>query len=258
MAIKITLNNTKGGVSKTATVVNFGTVLAELGYKVLIIDNDGQASLTLSLGYNPIDCTTTMSDVYYNDKPISKVIMETDIERLYLAPSNTKLTIADTKLSGTPAKELILSEALEEIADDYDYILIDNNPIIGIASINALIASDYILIPCQTSPLATYALDDLFDAMNSINIYRKRYKKKPIKSLGVLPTLFKANSNSNKKQLEELQKERNGFTNYISNAAAVENAIDAGIPVVIHNRKATVSNQYRKAVEEMIERIKEK
>ena len=170
MSKVITISNHKGGVGKTTSTINIGAGLNKLGKKVLLIDLDPQANLSQSLGI--LEPTSTIYGVIkgkYKPEPIEI------LKRLYLIPSTLDLSGAEVELFNEPGKEFILREVLEPLREDYDYIIIDSPPSLGLLTINALTATDEVLIPIQAEYLALQGLSKLLDILEKI---KNRLNKK--------------------------------------------------------------------------------
>ena len=245
----ISVINQKGGVGKTTSTYNISTLLAKKGYKVLMIDNDGQASLTLACGYNPLDLDLTMSNVYVNNTNITDCILETEIENLDLAPSTIKLTMAETALINTFARETVIKSRLSEIVNDYDFVLIDNPPHLGLLTINSLVASDYVLIPCATNSLATYALEDLFNTIEGIKKINRH-----IKVLGIVATMFDKRTNIDKQELQYM-KDKYSVVGVVKSSVDGSKGLSKGLPTVEVLPKSDVSLQYIECTENILKLI---
>ena len=245
----ISVINQKGGVGKTTSTYNISTLLAKKGYKVLMIDNDGQASLTLACGYNPLDLDLTMSNVYVNNTNITDCILETEIENLDLAPSTIKLTMAETALINTFARETVIKSRLSEIGNDYDFVLIDNPPHLGLLTINSLVASDYVIIPCATNSLATYALEDLFNTIEGIKKINRH-----IKVLGIVATMFDKRTNIDKQELQYM-KDKYSVVGVVKSSVDGSKGLSKGLPTVEVLPKSDVSLQYIECTENILKLI---
>lgn len=245
----ISVINQKGGVGKTTSTYNISTLLAKKGYKVLMIDNDGQASLTLACGYNPLDLDLTMSDVYVNNTNISDCILETEIENLDLAPSTIKLTMAETALINTFARETVIKSRLSEIVNDYDFVLIDNPPHLGLLTINSLVASDYVIIPCATNSLATYALEDLYNTIDGIKKINRN-----INVLGIVATMFDKRTNIDKQELQYM-KDKYSVVGVVKSSVDGSKGLSKGLPTVEVLPKSDVSMQYIECTENILKLI---
>jgi len=162
--------NQKGGVGKTTTAVNLGAALAELGYRVLVVDLDPQGNATTGLGLNPRNLETSMYDVVMNDVSIEDCIEPTSVRNLFVAPASLDLAGAEIELVPAFSRELRLRRALEEVADDYDFALIDCPPSLGLLTVNGLAAASEVLVPIQCE---YYALEGLGQLLRNVTLVQK-------------------------------------------------------------------------------------
>ncbi len=166
----IAVANQKGGVGKTTTTVNLGACLAELGFRVLVVDLDPQGNASTGLGINIRGLDASMYDVIMQDTPIDDAIEATSIKGLFVAPSSLDLAGAEIELVPAFSRELKLRNALHEVRDDYDYIFIDCPPSLGLLTINALAAAGEVLVPIQTE---YYALEGLGQLSKNVELVRR-------------------------------------------------------------------------------------
>ncbi|AWX32937.1 MAG: ParA family protein [Methanosphaera sp.] len=182
----ITILNQKGGCGKTTTAVNLGASLAKLGKMVLVIDMDPQGNATTSMGIEKNQIETTIYDLITGKCTLNECIYQTELENLHSLPSNISLSGAEVELSKEIGYPYILNEKLENHVDAYDYIFIDAPPSLGILTLNALVASDSVIIPIQAE---FYALEGMLDLLQTIKLVETRLKSPcPIK--GILITLY--------------------------------------------------------------------
>lgn len=158
----IALANQKGGVGKTTTAVNLSASLAELGHRVLVVDLDPQGNATTGLGVDPRSLEHSVYDVLLKDEPIENVIEATMVERLFLVPATIDLAGAEIELVSMLSRELRLRRVLEPMREDFDYIVIDCPPSLGLLTINALAAADSVMVPIQCEYYALEGLSQLF------------------------------------------------------------------------------------------------
>ena len=166
----IAVANQKGGVGKTTTTINLGACLADIGYRTLLIDLDPQGNATTGLGINIRDLQTSMYDVVIHDMPIIDCIESTSVRNLYIAPSNLDLAGAEIELVPAFSREMKLRRALDEVRNDYDYILIDCPPSLGLLTVNGLAAATEVLVPIQCE---YYALEGLSQLLKNVSLVQK-------------------------------------------------------------------------------------
>ncbi len=181
----IAVANQKGGVAKTTTVASLGTALGELKQRVLLVDLDPQGSLTFSLGIDPEDLDVTVAEVLLGTSLAEDAIVITD-DGLHLLPSNVSLSQAEEQLVGRTGREQRLRVALDKVADDYDWILLDCPPALGVLTVGALSAADSVLIPIQAETLAHRGVGQLLDTIHDV----KQFINSKLVVMGVLPTMY--------------------------------------------------------------------
>ena len=162
--------NQKGGVGKTTTAVNLGAALAVLGYRVLVVDLDPQGNASTGLGINVRELETSMYDVILHDSPLEDCIEGTAIKNLLVAPSALDLAGAEIELVPAFSREMRLRNAIEQVRDDFDYILIDCPPSLGLLTVNAMAAAEEVLVPIQCE---YYALEGLGQLLRNVNLVQK-------------------------------------------------------------------------------------
>ena len=162
--------NQKGGVGKTTTTVNLGASLAELDYRVLVVDLDPQGNATTGLGINPRTLEYTMYDILLNDVALDECIEPTEVKGLFVAPASLDLAGAEVELVSTLSRESRLKRALAEVIDDYDYVLIDCPPSLGLLTVNALAAATEVLVPIQCE---YYALEGLGQLTRNVDLIQR-------------------------------------------------------------------------------------
>lgn len=249
--------NEKGGVAKTTTTVNLGIGLAKKGKRVLVIDNDPQGSLTVALGFhNPGQMEYTMTTVYNN------VIDEVEFdpreailhhkEGVDLVPANNSLNSIETALITVMGRETILSEYLGRVKDDYDYIIIDCSPNLGMLTLNALAAGDEIIIPVQPTFLAIKGLEELLRVINQI--HKKINQSIEIK--GILLTMVDSRTNYAKDIAEMLDEaygsKINIFKNKIPHSVRAAESTTVGKSIYEYDPKGTVATAYEALTTEVI------
>jgi len=202
MGRMIAIANQKGGVGKTTTSVNLSACLAYLGKKVLLVDIDPQGNTSSGIGVAKGDLETCVYDVLIDDEPVENVILQTKLENLYVLPATISLAGAEIELVSTISRELRLKNALDPIKEKFDYIIIDCPPSLGLLTINALTASDAIIIPVQCE---YYALEGLSQLLSTIRLVQKHLNKNLMID-GVLLTMLDARTNLGLQVIEEVKK----------------------------------------------------
>ncbi|MBE8572390.1 ParA family protein, partial [Vibrio sp. OPT46] len=166
--------NQKGGVGKTTSTVTLAGLLSQKGHRVLMVDTDPHASLTTYLGYDPDAVTSSLFDLFqlktFSRETVKPLILETELEGMDIIPAHMSLATLDRVMGNRSGMGLILKRALQTVSQDYDYVLIDCPPILGVMMVNALAASDRILIPVQTEFLAMKGLERM---MRTLTIMQK-------------------------------------------------------------------------------------
>ena len=202
MARVIAVANQKGGVGKTTTAVNLGACLASLGKRVLLIDIDPQGNTTSGIGINKADVRYDIYDVLINEVSAAEAILPTAVEQLHIMPATIQLAGAEIELVPTMSREVRLRQALQPLQKQYDYMLIDCPPSLGLLTVNALTASNSVLIPIQCE---YYALEGLSQLLNTIRMVQKHLNTS-LEIEGVLLTMLDARTNLGLQVIEEVKK----------------------------------------------------
>jgi len=187
----IAIANQKGGVGKTTTAVNLGACLAELGYRVLVVDLDPQGNASTGLGINIRDLQASMYDVMLNDLPIEDCVEATAVRNLFVAPAALDLAGAEIELVPAFSREMRLRRALDIIRDDYDFVFVDCPPSLGLLTLNALVAADAVLIPLTCE---YFALEGLADLVATLRRVRGSFNPS-LDIAGVLLTMYDERTN---------------------------------------------------------------
>ena len=199
MAHIIALANQKGGVGKTTTSINLGAALAQDGQRVLLVDIDAQGNATSGSGIDKSELALDSYDVIVDGAALRDVIVPTD--NYDLLPATIQLSGAEIELATQKQREYRLQKALMTVSDDYDFILIDNPPALGLLTVNAFTAADAILIPVQTE---FYALEGLGQLLNTIELVRKQFNES-LDIAGILLTMYDGRTNLAKQVSEEVR-----------------------------------------------------
>ena len=246
----ISVSNQKGGVGKTTTTVNIAAFLAERGKKVLIIDVDPQGNAGFGIGVNAEEIDTTIYEVLIGDIPIQDAIFSTDVEGLYLIPSNIHLSGAQVDLLDAEGKEFILKKALDEVKDNFHYIFIDCPPSLGILTLNSLISADSVLIPLQCE---YYALEGLSQLLRIIAMVQEGLNR-DLKIEGVVLTMFDSRTNLAQQVVGDVKGyfEDKVFDTIIPRNVKLSEAPSFGKPISLYDRTSAGSMTYEKLAEEIM------
>ncbi len=243
----ISIINQKGGVAKTTTTFNLAGNLASLGYKVLQIDIDPQGSLTIANGIEPQTLEKSMYDVLLNEMDMKEILIELE-ENLSLAPSNLDLSVGEISIVNIMARETILKRSLRRIKEGYDYILIDCPPNLGLLTINALTASDKVLIPVSTDYLALRGLELLVETIEKV----KNNLNENLEILGIVATMHDLRTRHSGEILEVLKNNDYDLLGIINISTEVKDSILASIPLAKYNPNHKVSAQYKEVTDNLI------
>jgi len=252
MSEVIVIANQKGGVGKTTTAVNLAASLAVAEKKVLLIDADPQANATTSLGFHRNDYEFNIYHVLIGAKKLQDIILKSDLPTLHLAPSNIGLVGIEKEYYDTDnakGRELVLKRAIANVLNDYDYILIDSPPALGPMTINALSASNSVLIPIQCE---FFALEGLAQLLNTVKLVRKSINPK-LTIKGFVPTMFSSQNNLSKQVFADLQQHfktklfKNAENEYIVVPRNVKLAESPsfGKPAILYDVKSSGSIAYQ-------------
>ena len=197
----IAIANQKGGVGKTTTAVNIGTILAKKNKKVLLIDADPQGNATSGLGLEK-EIELSLYDVLINDVKINEIVQKTAIKNLMVCPANMNLAGAEVQLVTQMSREQRLKEKIDEIKDEYDFIFIDCPPSLGLITLNAFTASDSVFIPVQCE---YFALEGLGQLLNTINLVKKHLNR-TLEIEGAVLTMYDSRTNLSNQVVKEVQR----------------------------------------------------
>jgi chromosome partitioning protein len=247
----ISFANQKGGVAKTTTTLNLGVALSEQGLKVLLVDLDPQGNLTLSQGLNPDTIERSMFDVLVHRLPIDEVIHHVEVD---LAVSSIDLAGAELALSSMIGRERALEKALAPVRDTYDYVLIDTPPSLGLLTINALVASNGVIVPVQCEYLS---LRGLVQLENTLSMIRENLNPS-VGIEGILPTMFDSRTLHSREAVEILQENFGElvFDTKIRKTVRYAEAPVKGTSVLKYDPTGSAAQAYRDLAKEVLDAAK--
>jgi len=250
MGKTIAIANQKGGVGKTTTSVNLSACLAYLGKKVLLVDIDPQGNATSGVGVEKADVEQCIYNGLGEDEEAKSIVLPTNVENLYIMPSTIQLAGAEIELVPTISREVRLKRALESLADEYDYIIIDCPPSLGLLTINALTAADSVIIPVQCE---YYALEGLSQLLNTVRLVQKHLNQS-LKIDGVLLTMFDARTNLGIQVIDEVKKyfQDRVYQSIIPRNIRLSEAPSHGKPIIIYDPKSRGAEVYLDFAKEVI------
>lgn len=250
----ISIANQKGGVGKTTTSVSLSATLAKRGKKVLLIDADPQGNATSGVGIEK-DLETSLYDVLVNEENISQTIQKTEVKNLSICPSNIDLAGAEVELVSMMSREHRLKDQLDNIKQDYDYIIIDCPPSLGLITLNALTASDSVLIPVQCE---YFALEGLGQLMNTINLVKKHLNT-AIKIEGAVLTMYDIRTNLANQVVKEVKKyfADKVYKTVIPRNVKLSEAPSYGMPITVYDARSKGAKAYDKLTKEFLKRNEE-
>ena len=250
----IAIANQKGGVGKTTTSVNLAASLAVLEQKVLLVDADPQGNATTGVGYDLKELKATIYECLVDGLEPKEAILKTDIENLFLLPSNIDLVGAELEMLNFEEKESVMAKVLAKVKDDYDYILIDCSPSLGLLTVNSLAAANSVMIPVQCQ---YFALEGLGKLLNTIKIIQKRLNT-ALEIEGFLLTMYDSRLRLANQIYEEVKRPFRDlvFTTVIQRNVKLSEASSYGKPVILYDAESKGALNHMQLAQELIDKNK--
>ncbi len=247
----LAIANQKGGVAKTTTAVNLGACLSSYEKKVLVLDIDPQGNASSGLGIERMGLENCIYDVLVNNLPIKHIVKNTEVKNLDCVPATIQLAGAEIELVSSVSREKKLKNAIKQLVDTYDYILIDCPPSLGLLTLNALTAADGVIIPIQSE---YYALEGVSQLVNTIQLVQKHLNKK-LEIKGVIITMFDARTNLSIQVVDEVKKhfKNKVYKTIIPRNVRLSEAPSHGKPIILYDPKSKGAVVYDEFAKEVME-----
>ncbi len=251
MARTIAVANQKGGVGKTTTTINLSAALAEQGKKVLLVDLDPQGNATSGVGVDKRDLENTVYELFVGRTTLEECLLETDFLNLSVIPANINLSGAEIDLIDMENREYYLKDILQQIKDDYDFILIDCPPSLNMLTVNAMTAADTVLVPIQCE---YYALEGLSQLIHTINLVKKRLNPQ-LQLEGVVFTMYDARTKLSMQVVENVKQtlKENIYNTIIPRSIKLAEAPSYGMPITAYAPTSPGADAYRLLAMEVID-----
>jgi len=252
VAITISVTNQKGGVGKTTSAINVAYYLAKSGKKTLLLDFDPQGNATSGLGIDKQALKGTMTDVILEEKALQEVILPTEFDNLFVAPSTPELANGEVKMAGMDRKFTRLRNAINS-GPAFDYIIIDSPPSLSLLTVNGLVAARYVLLPVQAE---FYALEGLGQLLETMKLIRQGLNP-TVDLIGVLPTMVDSRTSLSQQVLAEITKHFPAkiFNTTIPRNVRLAEAPSHGVPIGVYDRFSKGARAYKAVTKEIMERI---
>ena len=255
MSRVISIANQKGGVGKTTTAINLSTILAKKGKKVMLIDGDPQGNATSGLGIDK-EVEYSLYDVLINEVDINKTLQDTCVKTLKVCPSNMDLAGAEVELVTLMSREQRLKEKIDLVRNEFDFIIIDCPPSLGLITLNAFTASDSVLIPVQCE---YYALEGLGQLLNTINLVKKHLNK-GLEVEGAVLTMYDIRTNLSNQVVKEVKRyfDDKVYKTVIPRNIKLSEAPSFGMPISLYDPKSKGARCYEKLAKEVLKENEER
>jgi chromosome partitioning protein len=252
MGKTIAITNQKGGVGKTTTAINLAASLAVLEYKTLIVDADPQANATSGIGFDPKNIQTSIYECIIDDIDTNNVILQTKTPNLDLIPAHIDLVGAEIEIINLPNREKMMRRALAKVKDNYDFVIIDCSPSLGLITVNSLTAADSVIIPVQCE---YFALEGLGKLLNTIKIVQERLNP-DLDIEGILLTMFDIRLNLSKQVVEEVKThfQQMVFDTLINRNTSLGEAPSYGDSIIMYDASSTGAVNYLNLAREILQK----
>jgi chromosome partitioning protein len=245
----LAIANQKGGVGKTTTAVNLGAALAELGYRVLVVDLDPQGNATTGLGINARNLDASIYDVILHDVPVEDTIEPTSLRNLFLVPATIDLAGAEIELVPTFSRELRVRRALEHIGEDFDFTLIDCPPSLGLLTVNGLAAASEVIVPIQCE---YYALEGLGQLLRNVHLVQTNLNSQ-LEMTTIVLTMYDARTRLAEQVVAEVRRHFGDRVcrNVVPRTVRLSEAPSFGQPIIVFDPSSRGAIAYRELAKEV-------